>query len=65
MHLKANYGRDARMYLSKAVFNIALLCDKGKLPCKDEKSKTLKMAESLQRLIITKSSLINDWIRKQ
>ena len=58
-------ARDARIYLSKAIFNIAMLCDKDKLPCKDRNQNPLEMAASLQKLIITKSSLISDWIRKQ
>jgi hypothetical protein len=57
-------ARDARMYLSRAIFKISELCDKGKLPCK-EKEETLDMAKSLQRLIISKSSLINAWIESQ
>ncbi len=58
-------ARDARKYLSRAIFNITMLCNRGKLPCKADNDKSLEMAVSLQRLIITNSSLINDWIRKQ
>ena len=55
-------ARDARMYLSRAIFKISELCDKGKLPCKE---KGITLATSLQRLIISKSSLINACIESQ
>lgn len=45
----------ARRYLSRAIFNIAKLYEKRELLDKD----------NLQKLIIKKSSLINDWIREQ
>ncbi len=51
---------NARIYLSRAIFNIANLCEKRKLPCKDKNGNILRMSESLEKLIIKKSPLIND-----
>lgn len=58
-------ARDARMRLSKAIYNIVRLFNVGKLPCKDDSGKPKKLADSLQTLVIKKSSLTNEWIRKQ
>ncbi len=56
---------DARKYLARAIYNISRLCHKGLLPIKNENGKALGLNESLQRLIITKSSSISDWIERQ
>jgi hypothetical protein len=50
----------ARTYLSRAIFNIANLCEKRELPCKDKSGNILRMSQSLEELIIKKSPLIND-----